>query len=60
MTNPALATEDQLQELFEVSPETTRRWKRQGLAAVGTYTPHRGAPVALYSVTSAARYSRKA
>lgn len=58
MTNPVLASEEQLQELFEVSPETTRRWRRQGLVAVGSYTPPGGRPLPLYNVSAASRFRR--
>ncbi|WP_066904105.1 hypothetical protein [Mycolicibacterium houstonense] len=58
MTNPVLATEDQLAELFSKTAEDVKQWERRGLTAVGTYTPPRGRPVHLYSVTAAARFNR--
>ena len=59
MTNPVLATEEQLAELFATTADDVKQWKRRGLAPIGTSTPPRGRPVPLYSMMAAARYNRR-
>ncbi|AJD82572.1 HTH DNA binding protein [Mycobacterium phage Alvin] len=59
MSNPSLATEEQLTELFGVDTDTVRRWRKQGLAAVGDYSPKWGKPTPLFSVAAASRFHRK-
>ncbi len=56
---PTLATEDQLQEMLNVSRQTFDSWRRRGLEPVGNYLPPgRTRPLALYQVRKARQLHR--